>query len=321
MNNVEIALKLEKDLEGFLSRAEMKPIISPPAALIAPHAGYAYSGPTAAYAYKYIDTKPITTVFILGPSHHVHLDGCALSGAVRLATPLRDLVVDTDVIAKLKTEGDFKNMSLSVDEDEHSIEMHLPYLAKVFASSITAGAVRFVPVMVGNLSPDREREYGAVFAPYLDDPSNLFVVSSDFCHWGKRFRFTFHDKSKGAIHESIAALDHAGMDLIAAQDYDGFIEYDGKFHNTICGRHPIGVLLCAMAKANRKYKVKWTRYAQSTAVVSKDDSSVSYASAVISPVLDDSVATTTTTGEGAQAGTSASAAPGSPPVPTPPTSS
>ena len=64
-----------------------------------------------------------------------------------------------------------------------------------------------VPILVGSLSPDREVKYGRIFAKYLADPSNLFIISSDFCHWGKRFRYQEYDQSKGPIHESIKALD------------------------------------------------------------------------------------------------------------------
>lgn len=49
--------------------------------------------------------------------------------------------------------------------------------------------------------------YGRIFAEYLKDPENLFVISSDFCHWGRRFRYTYYDKSKGNIYESIEDLD------------------------------------------------------------------------------------------------------------------
>jgi len=87
----------------------------------------------------------------------------------------------------------------SFQEEEHSIEMQLPYIAKR-----TAGhAVTIVPVLVGNLSRQSEQAYGELFAPFLDDPSNFFVISSDFCHWGRRFSYTFYDQSLGPIHRSI----------------------------------------------------------------------------------------------------------------------
>ncbi len=51
-------------------------------------------------------------------------------------------------------------------------------------------------------------KYGRIFAKYLADPNNLFIISSDFCHWGQRFRYTEYDERKGEIHESIKALDY-----------------------------------------------------------------------------------------------------------------
>lgn len=96
-------------------------------------------------------------------------------------------------------------MDKKTDEDEHSIEMHLPYVAKVmedFKDQFT-----IVPIMVGSLSTESERLYGEILAPYLEDPSNLFVISSDFCHWGNRFHYTYYDKSCGHIYQSIEKLD------------------------------------------------------------------------------------------------------------------
>lgn len=61
--------------------------------------------------------------------------------------------------------------------------------------------------MVGVLTPDAEAEYGDLLAPYLADPANLFVISSDFCHWGRRFRYTYVDESCDSIHKSIEKLD------------------------------------------------------------------------------------------------------------------
>lgn len=64
-----------------------------------------------------------------------------------------------------------------------------------------------VPILVGSIPPDVEATYGKLLAPYLADPQNLFVISSDFCHWGKRFSYTYYDESCGTIHKSIEKLD------------------------------------------------------------------------------------------------------------------
>ena len=75
-------------------------------------------------------------------------------------------------------------MSQTVDEEEHSIEMHLPYVAKVMESR--RGHYTIVPILVGALTEEKEIFYGKLLSKYLADPDNLFVISSDFCHWGEK---------------------------------------------------------------------------------------------------------------------------------------
>lgn len=87
-----------------------------------------------------------------------------------------------------------------------------------------------VPVLVGSLSPEREACYGRIFSSYLADPQNLFVISSDFCHWGQRFRYTYYDRSFGNIYQSIEGLDKAVRNslalLIICNNYYSFIGYE-----------------------------------------------------------------------------------------------
>ena len=75
---------------------------------------------------------------------------------------------------------------------EHSLELHLPYIV----ASMAGRPFTLVPVMVGALSVEAEGAYGQLLAPYLQDPANCFVVSSDFCHWGSRFTYTFYEPAK-----------------------------------------------------------------------------------------------------------------------------
>ena len=197
-------------------------------------------------------------MFILGPSHHIRLSGCALSPCKTYKTPIGDLVIDQRsndvdstfniiltiffaVYEELYETGEFEEMSLKADEDEHSIEMHLPYIAKVMQSQL--GNFTIIPILVGSISTEKEKLYGKLLAKYLADSENLFVVSSDFCHWGSRFHYTFWDKSWGNIHESIDKLDHMGMEIIETISPADFSSYLKEYGNTICGRHPIGVLL------------------------------------------------------------------------------
>ncbi|KAI9017474.1 MEMO1 family [Gaertneriomyces semiglobifer] len=257
-------------------------------AIIGPHAGYSYSGPAAAYAYRCIDPEPIERVFILGPSHHAYIDGCVVSSCDEYETPLGNLRLDKTVIGELHATGQFPYMDQGTDEDEHSLEMHLPYIYKVMEGRKAPYTI--VPIMVGAISTTKEAQYGRVLAPYLADPKNLFVVSSDFCHWGTRFRYTYKDAgdSDAPIWKRIEALDREGMAIIETIDPADFAAYLKRTRNTICGRHPIGVLLNATAAllkdmgADRtKAELKFVHYAQSSKVTSERDSSVSYASAYL----------------------------------------
>ncbi|KAF5377480.1 hypothetical protein D9615_005362 [Tricholomella constricta] len=274
-------------------------------AVIAPHAGYSYSGRAAAWAYKSIDTTGIKRVFILGPSHHFYLQGCALSSCKEYATPIGKLPLDTETIEELWSTGKFESMSIKADEDEHSIEMHLPYVRKVFEGQDIA----IVPIVVGAISRELEGSFGSLLAPYLEREDTFCVVSSDFCHWGTRFSYTHYYPEAAPsdtpavrlsrsvaptpshpIHQSIRQLDHEAMELLrlrptATDAHVSFAKYLANTKNTICGRHPIGVLLGAMAFLEKEKGtqpiLKWVRYEQSSACMTIRDSSVSYASAWI----------------------------------------
>jgi len=244
--------------------------------VIAPHAGYSYSGRCAAFAFANIDPQRTSRVFLLGPSHHYYTPRCALSKATVYKTPLGDLPIDLEVNDELKASGKFEVMDLQVDEAEHSMEMHLPYLAKVFQG----WPVKIVPILVGALSTESEAMYGRLLAKYVDDPRNFFSVSSDFCHWGSRFNYVYYDRKQGAIYKSIETLDRKGMDIIESGDADSFKDYLLEYDNTICGRHPISVFLHMLKNCGVKIKISFLQYEQSSQCRSMRDSSVSYASAV-----------------------------------------
>jgi len=270
--------ELSKQLDKWLGGANVSNGAA--RAIISPHAGYSYSGRTAAYSYKNMDKSSIKRIFILGPSHHVYTKRCMLSSLKEYQTPLGNINLDTNVLIELFSTGEFDWMRKNIDEDEHSIEMQLPYIEKMMQGANYS----LVPIMVGSISYESETLYGGILAKYLDDPSNFFVISSDFCHWGERFDYTYYDKKEGEIYQSIQALDKKGMDTIETQDPLEFHNYQKKFKNTICGRHPIGVLLQMLKKSQLKFGLKFVHYEQSSQCKSEDDSSVSYASGVVYPL-------------------------------------
>ena len=125
--------RLNQQLTDWLRDAEHQSNNSLVArAIIAPHAGYSYSGPTAAFAYHYIDPTNIDRVFLLGPSHHYSLNTCALTRHMHYETPLYNIPIDLELTDEFARTGYFSTMTKQQDSDEHSLEMHLPYIAKVF---------------------------------------------------------------------------------------------------------------------------------------------------------------------------------------------
>ncbi|UYV80390.1 MEMO1 [Cordylochernes scorpioides] len=289
------APELSRQLDNWLAQVP-EGLHSPARAVIVPHAGYQYCASCAAYAYRQVDPNLVKRVFIVGPSHYARLTGCALSQAKLYQTPFYNLTIDQTsvqrvisvrlmdaaVYGELYATEMFESMSLMADEDEHSLEMQLPFIAKVMSGH----NFTIVPIMVGSLTPEKEASYGALLSRYLADPSNLFVISSDFCHWGARFHYQYYDKSWGDIHQAIQKLDEMAMKIIEDLSPTGFVSYLKKYSNTICGRHPIGILLNAvhslqMTGNGHKMSIKFLNYAQSNQCMNMQDSSVSYASAAL----------------------------------------
>lgn len=281
------APSLRRSLTRWLESSLLAPSMHPRPfprlrAIIAPHAGYSYSGRIAAYAYNAVDTSRISRVFVMGPSHHVYMrDKCAITTASILETPLGSLAVDIPTISKLYelSPNSFVPFDIDADEQEHSIEMHLPYLRHVFGER----EVSIVPIVVGNLSENKEAELGALLAPWVADESTLFVISSDFCHWGQRFNYTRYSPGDGDVWQSIEKLDRAGMDAIETCNHHVYSNYQKNTENTICGRHPISILIVAFEhiRQTRGFTadIKFVKYDQSSKCMNMDDSSVSYASA------------------------------------------
>ncbi|KAI9171814.1 memo-like protein [Paramyrothecium foliicola] len=240
--------------------------------IIAPHAGYDYSGPCAAWAYSCLDLSRAKRVFVLGPSHKYYLDASAVSVYTEYATPFGNLTVDTETIQKIKEEGEMEDIPRKYEFDEHSLEMHMPYLYLMCERQLESedNFPQIVPMLIGSLGLEEEQQVGHILAPYLKDPENAFIISSDFCHWGDRsFSYTPYSPDgninslkslsrldpipKGEpIHETIRLVDEAAMDAVKSGSHVAFVRNLRLTKNTVCGRHPIGVAMAAMELCTRE---------------------------------------------------------------------
>jgi AmmeMemoRadiSam system protein B/AmmeMemoRadiSam system protein A len=167
---------LMQDLTTLLEAA---PAISPdtavPKALIAPHAGYIYSGPTAAHAYARLAPARgrIKRVVLLGPAHRVAVDGLVLPGVHGLQTPLGVVPVDREavrLISSLPQIGESK----AAHAHEHSLEVHLPFLQAML------GMFALVPLVVGRASTEQVAQ---VLDRLWGGEETLIVISSDLSHY------------------------------------------------------------------------------------------------------------------------------------------
>ena len=241
--------------------------------IISPHAGYKWSGATAAWGFVNINPAKYKRVFLLGPSHHAYFLGCGLTKSKCFETPLGDIQIDTEIIEKLLKNEGFANIDKITDEKEHSLEMQLPYLKHMFGEN----KFTLIPIMVGCTTSEQESYFGKIFSEYYKDSDNLFIISSDFCHWGSRFRFTHYNKEDGNIHDSIEKLDKKAMDIIESKDPKNFTSYLEETSNTICGRKAITIFLYTIHHSKIDSTTKFIRYDQSSKVIETYDSSVSYA--------------------------------------------
>lgn len=150
--------------------------IPPPAkAMIAPHAGLVYSGPIAAtvYASLLAGKKRIRRVVLLGPSHRVYLKGLALCSADYYETPLGKIEIDQDAYGSIRNLPQV-NITDAAHAQEHSLEVHLPFL------QIVLDQFKLVPIVVGEASPE---EVAEVLEVLWGDEDTQIIISSDLSHF------------------------------------------------------------------------------------------------------------------------------------------
>lgn len=167
--------ELAADIDTLLAHAPHTAGQPQPKAIIAPHAGYIYSGPTAADAYARLEPwrDTIHRVILLGPTHRVPVRGLAVSSAEFFATPLGRIPVDRDALGAI---ADLPQVVVSdpAHDWEHSLEVHLPFLQTVLDD------FSLVPLAVGHTSAEAVAE---VLERLWGGPETLFVISSDLSHY------------------------------------------------------------------------------------------------------------------------------------------
>ena len=147
-------------------------------AVIAPHAGYPYSGEVAATSYRQADPKKnYKNIFLLGNSHRFAFHGAAIYSAGNYKTPLGEVKVNTELANKLIEENDVFIEHDRAHLEEHSLEVQLPFLQYYMEKDF-----QIVPILLGTSSESFARKLAGVLKPYLNE-DNLFIISADFSHY------------------------------------------------------------------------------------------------------------------------------------------
>ena len=167
------ASELRRAVQEHVAAARVENVT--PKALIAPHAGYKYSGPVAGTAYKAIEPLrgTITGVVLIGPSHRIGFDGLAVSSASSFATPLGNVPIDKAGIDRARVFPQVIVLDRA-HAQEHSLEVHLPFLQEV------VGQFSLVPIVTGDAAAS---EVGQVIEELWGGSETLIVISSDLSHY------------------------------------------------------------------------------------------------------------------------------------------
>ena len=261
------ANQLKKQIEELFQKAEGKPIDNV-IALILPHAGYQYSGPTATAAIKSINCK-YKRVIVIGPSHQFPMeDFFAVPKAAAFQTPLGRIPIDTEFVDNLLKYEQFKNLP-QVLQIEHSVQIELPLLQNRF------GDFKLVPIVAGQCSLTTISKAANILKGLIDQDT-LIIASSDFTHYGASYGYVpFKDNIPAKIKE----LDMGAYKYIEQPDYEAFIKYIQKTGATICGYIPISVLVAMLEKDS---KVQLINYQTSGQLTNDYSTSVSYLGIAIS---------------------------------------
>lgn len=205
-------------VDDLLAKAAGNSADASPKAIIAPHAGYIYSGPIAASAYTSLKSnrEVIKRVILLGPAHRIPVHGLALPASTGFATPLGTIAMDEEGFDAIR---DLPQVSVSDDAHmmEHSLEVHLPFLQEVLEE------FRLVPLVVGSASAE---EVAEVLERLWGGPETLIVISSDLSH---------HQD-----YQTAQNMDRATSDAIEQ------LAFEEIHSDQACGRTPVsGLLLVA----------------------------------------------------------------------------
>ena len=260
-NNPE---KLASEIDAFLDNAHLPELLGDVIGVIAPHAGYMYSGAVAGYAFAAVRAREFDLVAVLSPFHAYHPDAFLSSAHRAYSTPLGKVPVNRDALNELDEllRADLGFGITPVARDgEHSLEIELPFLQRALASDF-----KLLPVMVRAQDPRISEGLGKALASVLRDKNYALVASTDLSH--------FYDQ------ETANKLDREMLRQIESFSPEGVFEAERSGKGFACGHAAVAAVLWASKELGADV-VKLLNYATSGDVTGDYSSVVGYGAAAI----------------------------------------
>ncbi|MGA2185573.1 MAG: AmmeMemoRadiSam system protein B [Bryobacteraceae bacterium] len=219
-------------LDQFLAQAKV-PTVPDVVAIVAPHAGYPYSGPVAAHSYALLRGRKPQRVVVIAPSHFEAFDFSSVYDGAAYSTPLGQVPVDREFVNRLVRMHPSIRLSAlghtpTADKREHALEVQLPFLQRVL------GEFRLVPIVMGDQSWEKCRALGVALAKLSQGSDTLIVASSDLSH--------YHP------YDDAVRIDHKTLHAIEQWDYLSMSANFDQRNWEACGGGPI---IAAMIAAER----------------------------------------------------------------------
>jgi len=239
-------------------------------AVILPHAGYVFSAQTAIKTLLRTVEGKYSKVLVIAPSHRIPFRGIALAEFDTYRTPLGDVPVDMDSVVNIEGTGnEYIEYMSDAHEKEHSLEVQLPLLQHFFDN------FELIPIINGLINETSARHIAMTLKDWWREDV-LWVISSDFTHYGRSFNYVpFHKDVK----ENLRKLDLGAVQFILDGDLHGFCKYLDKTGATICGCGAIQILMAVLEIVNQKNEVgaELVNYTTSGDLTSNYSQCVSYA--------------------------------------------
>lgn len=250
--------ELRSMIAGFLAKVPSASGQQAPFGLISPHAGYVYSGQTAAYAYAALEGRSYDIVVVLAPSHTASFNGAAVYARDGFKTPLGTVMIDESAAQELLGATDLIKEMPAVFEREHSLEVQLPFLQTVLAP------FKIVPLIIGHVSIELAVAVSDALKGLMEKKKVLVVASSDMSHY-----------RPADIND---ALDGTAIRYLQHNDVEGLFKSMQRGDCELCGIGPV-LTLMLIARA-RGAAFELLHHTNSGAVTGDDGAVVGYMSAV-----------------------------------------